>query len=413
MKKILSLIALLLLLFLAACAEAEPEWVFPENDEDVRLFVLTASSDDKNMLIYTMRGAYPTAVTDLYLLNPSSGVCTRLDFSKHANEEAAIAAIKLRYVNDYTFKDKNIDELLPILFERENITDPYTYLISRGHNRRAVLMDVRDDYALIMLPDYCYIVVNLKTGEAYIPKDDTRALGADGTYIAWDYDMVYHYGPGAELLKTYLPELPEGTSISRAYLNDDGSLAICALSMGDKTFNHTFILTDDKGNAEKVYTLNPSSNMFSNILASPNGKTYVVFNPSSSMVYPAYFIDTESDAINMLRLDSAIFLNKYLYTAVQTAYDSEAKYETKLLPLRMTSQNELIALAVTGDSDLVKINLDNNKVTVLLTGNQWRNLKDAKFAGDTMNQTLLVTLQSHNGSQILCVYPGGAIRHEP
>ena len=411
MKKIVIIALFLLTLLFCACASAEPEWVFPENDEDVRFYVLTASSDDKNMLVYTMKGQYPTAETDLYLLNPSSGVCTRLDFSRYADEEAVIAAIEVRYVNDGQFRDKNIDELLPTLFEREGISDPYTYLISRGHRSPAQLYDLRDDFALVMLPDYCCIVVNLKTGEAYIPKDDTRALGADGTYIAWDYDIVYHYGPGDELLKTYLPELPEGTSISHAYLNDNGSLAICAMSMEKMTFNYTFVLTDSKGNAEKICPLGSSRTIFSTILASPDANTYAVFDKSTFMNSPAYFIDAESGAVNMLKMDSVILLNKYLYAAEMAAYDSETKPDTCLLPLRFNKENELIALAVTGDADVIKINLDTNDISVLLTGNQWRNLKDAKFAElFPNNQTLLVSLLSHNGSGILSVYPGGAIR---
>ncbi len=414
MKKIVVLAFFLLALLFCACASAEPEWVFPENDENVRFFVLTASSDDKNMLIYTMRGRYPYAETDLYLLNPATGVCTRLDFTKYADDEAAIAVIKERYANDGQYRDKNMDELLPLLFDRENTSDPYDYLLSASHRSQATLMDLRDDYAMIMLPDYCCVIVNLKTGEAYIPKDDTRALGADGTYITWDNTMVYHFGPGDELIRTYLPELPEGTSVSLARINDDGSLAICAMSIENMTFNYTFILTDSKGNAEKVYPLGSSRNTLSNILASPDGKTYVVFNPGTSMFYPAHIIDAESDAVNMLKMDSAILLDRYFYAAVQTAYDSEAEYETKIAPLRFNQENELIALAVSGDSDLIKINLDTNEATVLLTGIQWRELGNQK-SPDLFNhsQTLLVSVQSHNGSGILSVYPGGAIRHEP
>ena len=413
MKKIVIIALFLLALLFCACASAEPEWVFPENDEDVRFYVLTASSDNKNMLVYTMKGQYPSSETDLYLLNPSSGVCTRLDFSKYADEEA-IAIIKHRYANDGQFRNQNIDELLPTLFERENITDPYTYLISRGHSSRAVLMDVRDDYALIMLPDYCNIIVNLKTGDAYIVPDNARALGADGTYLAWDYDMVYHFAPGDELIKAYLPELPEGKFISLAYINDDASLAICATSIEKITFNHTFVLTDSKGNAEKSYPLGSLKGNLDNILVSSDANTYVVFGKSYSMVYPAYFINTDTDAVNMLKIDSAILLDKYIYAALQTAYDSEAEYEIKFIPLCMTDQNELIALAVPSDSDLIKINLDTNEVTVLLTGNQWRNLKDAKFQELFPNsQSLLATLLSHNGSGILSIYPGGAIRLEP
>lgn len=412
MKKVLSLIALLLLLFLAARAEAGPEWVFPENDEDVRFFVLTASSDNKNMLVYTMKGGYPTAVTDLYLLNPLSGICTPLDFSKYADEEAVKQLIEEKYKSMY--QDK-VSEILTLLFEREGIYDPYDFLISTGHSSQAKLYDVRDDYALVSLSDYCYIIVNLKTGEAYIPKN-ARALGPDGTYITWDASMIYHFGPGDKLIRTYLPELPENASVSLAHLNDDGSLAVCAMSIEKMPmpYNHSFVLTDHKGNAEKVYALGSSRNTFSNILASPDGKTYVVFNPSHSMVYPAYFIDTEADAINMLKMDSAILLDRYFYAAVQTAYDSEAEYETKLLPLRFNQESELIALAVSGDSDLVKIDLDTNEVTVLLTGIQWRDLGNQK-SPDLFkhSQTLLVSVQSHNGSGILSVYPGGAIRHEP
>ncbi len=414
MKKIVVLAFFLLALLFCACASAEPEWVFPENDENVRFFVLTASSDDKNMLIYTMRGRYPYAETDLYLLNPATGVCTRLDFTKYADDEAAIAVIKERYANDGQYRDKNMDELLPLLFDRENTSDPYDYLLSAGHRSQATLMDLRDDYAMIMLPDYCCVIVNLKTGEAYIPKDDTRALGADGTYITWDNTMVYHFGPGDELIRTYLPELPEGTSVSLARINDDGSLAICAMSIENMTFNYTFILTDSKGNAEKVYPFGSSRLMFDNILVSSDNDTYVVFGKSSVLYYPAYFINTDTDAINMLKMDSAILFDKYVYAAVQTAYDSEAECETKFIPLRMTDQNELIALAVPSDSDLIKINLDTNEVTVLLTGIQWRELGNQK-SPDLFNhsQTLLVSVQSHNGSGILSVYPGGAIRHEP
>ncbi len=415
MKKIIALALFLLMFLFCAFAEAEPEWVFPENDGSVRFYVLTASSDDKTMLVYTMRGQYPYTETDLYLLNPSSGVCTRLDFTKYADEEV-IATIKHRYANDGQFRNQNIDELLPTLFERENISDPYTYLISRGHSSQAVLMDMRDDYALIMLPDYCSIVVNLKTGEAYIPQT-INALGADGTYIAWDHDMVYHYGPGDELLKTYLPELPEGTSISLAYLNDDASLAVCATSIEMMTFNHTFVLTDSKGNAEKVYPLGSSRNTLSTILASPDGKTYVVFNPGTSMIYPAHFIDAESDAVNMLKMDSVILLdkNKYVYSAEMTVYDAETESDVWLLPLRFNQENELIALVISEDSDLVKINLDTNEVKVLLSGVQWRDLKDAKFPDQFSGSQKLhmVFRLTHNGSRILSVYPGGAIRLEP
>lgn len=414
MKKIVVLAFFLLALLFCACASAEPEWVFPENDENVRFFVLTASSDDKNMLIYTMRGQYPYAETDLYLLNPATGVCTRLDFTKYADDEAAIAVIKERYANDGQYRDKNMDELLPLLFDRENTSDPYNYLLSAGHRSQATLMDLRDDYAMIMLPDYCCVIVNLKTGEAYIPKDDTRALGADGTYITWDNTMVYHFGPGDELIRTYLPELPEGASVSLARLNDDGSLAICALSKADKTFEHTFILTDKKGNAEKLYSLNPFMQFFSTILPSADGRTYVVFNLQSSLYTPAYIIDTESDEINMLRVDSAILLDKYFYAAEKIPYDPEADFETRFIPLRVSAENELIALSVTGDCDLIKIDLDTNKVTVLLTGIRWRELGNEKSPELFKNsQTLLVSLQSHNGSGILSVYPGGAIRHNP
>ncbi len=410
MRKIILLIAFLLVLLFSAQAESSAEWVFPKNDEDVRFFVLTASSDNKTMLIYTMRGAYPTAVTDLYLLNPSSGIYTPLDFSKHADEEAVKKLIEERYESRY--QDKGT-EILKLLFEREGVYDPYDYLISHGHSTQARLYDLRDDYALVSLPEYCEIIVNLKTGEAYIP-ENARALGPDGTYITWDSNIVYHFAPGDELFRTYLPELPDGTSIGLAYLNDDASLAVCATSLEKMTFNHTFVLTDHKGNAEKVYPLGSSRHTFSAILASPDGKTYVVFDPGTSMVYPAHIIDAESDAVNMLKMDSAILLDRYFYAAVQTAYDSEAEYKTKMVPLRFNQENELIALAVPSDSDLVKINLDTNEVTVLLTGIQWRNLKNTKFPDQfEHSQTLLVSVQSHNGSGILSVFPGGAIRHEP
>lgn len=411
MKKLIALLALLLTLLLSAYATAQSEWVFPEYDENVRFYVLTASSDNKTMLIYTMRGQYPAAETDLYLLNPASGVCTRLDFSGYADEEAVKKLIEEK--NSSGFMDKGT-EMLKLLFEREGIYDPYDFLISRGHRSPAKLMDVRDDYALVMLPDYCSVIVNLKTGEACIPKDDTRALGADGTYITWDAGMVYHFGPGDEAIKTYLPELPENASISLARLNDDGSLAICAMSMGNKTFNHFFILTDRKGNAEKTYALGSSRSSFTNILASSDEKTYVAFNLSSVMNSPAYFINADTDAADMLKMDSAILFDKIVYAALRTAYDSEAEYKTKLIPLRFNQDNELIALAVSGDSDLVKINLVTNEVTVLVSGTQWRALGNEKSPElFERSQTLLISLQSHNGSGILSVYPGGAIRHEP
>ncbi|MBR3929204.1 MAG: hypothetical protein IKJ65_09405 [Clostridia bacterium] len=414
MKKIVIIALFLLTLLFCACASAEPEWVFPENDEDLRFYVIAASSDDKNMLVYTMKGQYPACESDMYLLNPSSGVCTRLNFTKHANEEAVISDIWFRYYRE--FEGKTEDEILSILFEREGISDPYAYLISRGHSDCAQLDDVRDDFALVTLPGYASkIIVNLKTGEAYIPQF-ANELGMDGTYISWSYDMVYHYGPGDELLKTYLPELPEGASISLAHLNDDASLAICAASMGNKTFNHTFVLTDSKGNAEKTYPLGSSRRSFSTILALSGANTYVVFDDTSINVCPAYFINAESDEVNMLKMDSVILLdkNKYVYSAEMTAYDSETESDVWLLPLRFNQQNELIAFVISEDSDLVKINLDTNEAKVLLSGVQWRNLKDAKFPDQFSGfQKLHMIRLAHNGSRILSVYPGGAIRLEP
>ncbi len=412
MRKLLCLTAFLLVLLFTANAEEHAEWVFPENDPDVRFFVVTASSDDKNMLIYTMEGSSPSTLSNLYLLNPATGVYTPLDFSKYADEEYAAQLIKARYAKTY---QGNEEEILSLLYEREGIHDPYDYLITRGHSSFARLIDLRDDYALVFLPDYCNIIINLKTGEAYIPKD-ARTLGANGTYIAWDTNAIHHYAPGGELIKTYLPELPEGASVSLARLNDDGSLAICAISKADKTFTleHTFILTDNKGNAEKLYSLNPSRNLFSTILPSADGRTYVVFNLQSSLYTPAYIIDTESDEINMLRVDSAILLDKYFYAAEKIPYDPEADFETRFIPLRINTENELIALSVTGDCDLIKINLNTNEVTILLTGIRWRELGNEKSPELFKNsQTLLVSLQSHNGSGILSVYPGGAIRHNP
>lgn len=410
MRKVLCLTAFLLVLLFTANAEEHAEWVFPENDPDVRFFVVTASSDDKNMLIYTMEGSYPSALSNLYLLNPATGVYTPLDFSKYADEEYAAQLIKARYAKTY---QGNEEQILSQLFEREGIYDPYDYLITRGHSSFARLIDLRDDYALVSLPDYCNIIINLKTGEAYIPKD-ARALGPDGTYIAWDTNTISHYAPGGELIRTYLPELPEGASVSLARLNDGGSLAICAISKADKTFEHTFLLTDKKGNAEKLYSLNPSMQFFSTILPSADGRTYVVFNLQSSLYTPAYIIDTESDEINMLRVDSAILLDKYFYAAEKIPYDPEADFETKFIPLRINTENELIALSVTGDCDLIKIDLNTNEVTVLLTGIRWRELGNEKSPELFKNsQTLLVSLQSHNGSGILSVYPGGAIRHNP
>lgn len=410
MKKIILLIAFLFALLFCAQADETAEWVFCENEPGIRFDVLTASSDNKHMLIYTMNGAYPACISNLYLLNPSSGVVTPLDFSGYADEEAAKKLIEKRYESAYG-KNSNI---LNLLFEREGVYDPCDFLISRGHTAPARLIDLRDDYALVSLPDYCSIVVNLKTGEAYI-SENAYALGADGTCITWDKKMVFHWSNAGELIRTYLPEISESESIGKAHINSDGTLAVYALSAGENyTYNHTFYITDGKGNAEKSYPLAPSPLSYSAILAAPDKKTYVLLS-ASGLYYPAYFFNTESDEINMLRMDSAIVSDKYVYAAVQTAYDLEARYETKLLPLRFNDQNELIALCVTGDSDLVKINPDTNEVTVLLTGNAWRSLLKEKFTEDETNlyQTLLVSAQSHNGSGILSVFPGGAVRHEP
>ena len=413
MRKIVLLASFLLALLFCAHAESKAEWVFPEYDEDIRLFVLAASSDDKNMLVYTMEGTYPFTQSKIYLLNPVSGVCSPLDFSEYASEEeesALLYMIRQRYKNVYPDYD---DKVIDLLFERERIYDPYAYILSSLQNIPSVL-DLRDDHALLSLPGYVSIIVNLKTGEAFIAMD-ARVLGPNGTYLCWSNAVVSHFEAGDQLIKEYLPELPEKAIINSAYINNDGTLVICACTVKDfMNTDYTFLTTDKRGNATEIYPLGTHSYSSFDILHAPDADTYVVHNRGTSLIYPDYFVNAESGDVYMLNIRAEEHSDGYVYTAEKATYDREADMDTMLVPFRLTENNELIALAVTGDSDLVKINLGTNEVTVLLSGNQWRNLKDAKFADQFQNsQTLLVSMQSHNGSEILSVYPGGAIRHEP
>lgn len=409
MKRILCISLLLLAFLFSAQAEKKAEWVLPGSDPQIGLYVLTASSDDRNMLIYQMTGYYPAAVTELYLLDTSTGERIPLDFSKYANEDYATQLVENRLAS---VQSENDLKYLTRFLTGENIHSPYDYIIACGHKMPAQLVDVRDDYALITLPDYCSMIINLKTGESFIPKD-ARALGADGTYITWDASTVYHYAPGGEMLSACVPEFPEKASLSLVYINDDGSLALCTMTMENRMFKRTFILTDKAGKFIKQFPLNPSRQLFSTILSSPDQNTYVLFDMASIMMHPAYFIDVQKDVVNMLNVKTTVFLKNTFYSPEQIAYDEEADFEAPFIPLRFNSENELIGICVTGESDLVKVNLNRNKITVLLSGTKFETLIKQKSLDSIMSPNIFTNTRSHNGSGILCVYPGGAIRHDP
>ena len=408
MKKIFCIIALFLLFLVPARAE-KAKWVFPNEDPDVRFFVVTASSDNKNMLVYTMEGNYPSSVSGLYLFDSSAGVKIPLDFSRYADEDYAAQLVEQRLAS--VRSDQEL-EILKRLMQAENIQSPYDCILSCGNEFAASLIDLRDDYALIALHNYCTLIINLKNGEAYIAKE-ARALGANGSYITWDTSAVYHYAPDGTLINTCYPEIPGAASLSLVYMNNDGSLAICAMSIENRMFNFAFVLTDDSGKLIKHYPLNPSKQILSSILSSPDGDMYVIFDKNTIMVSPAYFIDAEKDTVNMLQIKSSIFLKQTIYSAEQTAYDPKAETDVRFIPLRLNDKNELIAISLADDYDLIKINLNRNKVNVLLTGAAFHSLNSKKFPDSIYPTTLFSSSQSHNGSGILSVYPGGAIRHNP
>ena len=108
----------------------------------------------------------------------------------------------------------------------------------------------------------------------------------------------------------------------------------------------------------------------------------------------------EWDKIPALQVDNHLWLpSEQIQMTAQIAYDEEADFEAPFIPLRFNSENELIGICVTGESDLVKVNLNRNKITVLLSGTKFETLIKQKSLDSIMSPNIFTNTRSHNGSE--------------